>query len=96
MNATSPKLRKVSLLHDLVGRGWLFPSSRSQRAGLKRATRRLERLMCSFLALVSFVTQGPSEESAKPPGMVWIPGGEFAMGTDEKEAYTRRSVPRIA
>lgn len=23
----------------------------------------------------------------KPPGMAWVPGGEFAMGTDDKEAY---------
>jgi formylglycine-generating enzyme required for sulfatase activity len=87
MNATSPNLRKVSLLHVLAGCRWLFPSSRSQRAGLKNTIRRLERLMCSFLALVSFVAQASSEKLAKPPGMVWIPGGEFAMGTNEKDVY---------
>ena len=30
-------------------------------------------------------TPQPTEES--PEGMVWIPGGEFIMGTDEKDAY---------
>lgn len=31
-----------------------------------------------------------------PPGMVWVPGGEFAMGTDESEAYaTERPAHRV-
>ena len=30
-------------------------------------------------------TNRPSKPG--PAGMVWIPGGEFTMGTDEKEAY---------
>ncbi|NOT75783.1 MAG: formylglycine-generating enzyme family protein [Cyclobacteriaceae bacterium] len=29
----------------------------------------------------------PSKESAPLPGMVWIPGGDFIMGTNETEAY---------
>ncbi len=31
----------------------------------------------------------------QPPGMVWIPGGEFTMGTDEEESY-HASARRIA
>jgi formylglycine-generating enzyme required for sulfatase activity len=30
-------------------------------------------------------TKNPAK--ASPSGMVWIPGGEFTMGTDEKESY---------
>jgi formylglycine-generating enzyme required for sulfatase activity len=28
-----------------------------------------------------------SGEEASPPGMIWIPGGEFTMGTDEELSY---------
>jgi sulfatase modifying factor 1 len=45
-------------------------------------------LSSRFTALAADETPAPAATGApKPPGMVWIAGGEFAMGTDEKEAY---------
>lgn len=32
-------------------------------------------------------TSAPQEPSQKPAGMVWIPGGEFTMGTDDPGAW---------
>ena len=40
------------------------------------------------LAITSFVAVAAlAADAEKPTGMVWVPGGKFAMGTDEKEAY---------
>ena len=30
---------------------------------------------------------GSTSKKDNPPGMVWIPGGEFIMGTDDPESY---------
>jgi formylglycine-generating enzyme required for sulfatase activity len=35
----------------------------------------------------TFVTFSDPEPPSKEPGMVWIPGGEFIMGTNDAEAY---------
>ena len=47
-----------------------------------------------FSILIACTKQkAPEESTAKenktqtPPGMVWIPGGEFTMGTDDPESY---------
>ncbi|MDB6155622.1 MAG: sulfatase [Chthoniobacteraceae bacterium] len=40
-----------------------------------------------FLVFTCGVTSLAYADPAKPPGMVWIPGGQFSMGTDEKDAY---------
>src|SRR4051812_49713303 len=40
----------------------------------------------AFAATRWWRTPAASPGSA-PPGMVWIPGGEFAMGTDAKSAW---------
>lgn len=40
--------------------------------------------------VISTSTGNPTESTSKkatPPGMVWIPGGEFTMGTDDPESY---------
>ena len=36
----------------------------------------------SFAATYIAVTNWPQASVEKPPGMVWVPGGEFTMGTD--------------
>lgn len=37
------------------------------------------------LAIAAFAVSCPGATPGKPAGMAWIPGGEFAMGTDEKD-----------
>ncbi|MDZ4715394.1 MAG: formylglycine-generating enzyme family protein [Cytophagales bacterium] len=52
-------------------------------------------LRCLFTIVVLLAGCGPkknevnstTEMKTPRPGMVWIPGGEFTMGTDEPEAY---------
>lgn len=39
------------------------------------------------LAAACCLAQAVLAKSSQLPGMVWIPGGEFAMGTNEREAY---------
>ncbi len=39
------------------------------------------------LAITGFTAMSIAGEAGSPSGMLWIPGGEFAIGTDEKEAY---------
>jgi hypothetical protein len=38
-------------------------------------------------ALAGFTGVGVATAAERPPGMAWIPGGEFAMGTDEEDDY---------
>jgi formylglycine-generating enzyme required for sulfatase activity len=45
---------------------------------------------CSLLIVAAVILAGvtaQAQQNTGPTGMVWIPGGEYAMGTDEKEAY---------
>jgi formylglycine-generating enzyme required for sulfatase activity len=62
--------------------------------------KRLFSFPLAFLSLLLIVFPASAKEVAEPPakvtvasqrstpiGMVWIPGGEFTMGTDEEESY---------
>jgi len=40
-----------------------------------------------FLAFTGALAGVAFAQTARPPGMVWIPGGAFVMGTDDKESY---------
>jgi sulfatase modifying factor 1 len=56
-------------------------------------------LLTAFLLVgaVGLRFQRAGEAVSSPPGMVWIPGGEFTMGTDEAEAYrVERPAHRVA
>lgn len=41
----------------------------------------------SILIVILAVATATAHAQTKPAGMVWVPGGEFFMGTDEKESY---------
>ena len=34
-----------------------------------------------------FIAMAHAAEVSGPAGMIWVPGGEFTMGTDEEESY---------
>ena len=40
------------------------------------------------VSTASDASKGSVSEESDPPGMVWIPGGEFTMGTNDPESYT--------
>lgn len=69
------------------------------RAGL--ACGRLKVLFQALLTplwwLAGLGSAGAAPPAGGPPGMVWIGGGAFSMGTDEKEAYAaERPAHRVA
>ncbi len=37
--------------------------------------------------IVGAVSSAQAQPTAAPPGMVWIPGGEFVMGTDDPQSF---------
>ena len=53
---------------------------------LTTRARRPERLAPETGARASGASVGGRPSAAAPPGMAWIPGGEFTMGTDDPEA----------
>ena len=40
----------------------------------------------SPLLSLAFGLVASTVQAADPPGMVWVPGGEFVMGTDDKKS----------
>jgi formylglycine-generating enzyme len=44
-------------------------------------------MIAKFITIGLFVARAAIADPPKPAGMVWVPGGEFAMGTDDAEAY---------
>jgi formylglycine-generating enzyme required for sulfatase activity len=44
-------------------------------------------LLPRSLAVV-FSLMTPIALAEGPPGMVWVPGGEFVMGTDDKKIHS--------
>jgi formylglycine-generating enzyme required for sulfatase activity len=44
-------------------------------------------LVCAFAASYLVSAYGPGLFKGDPPGMVWVPGGEFTMGSDDEQAW---------